>query len=99
MNGDLSVADAAEMKRQLIECMSSPKLLQIDASAAGDLDITIIQLLWALLAETEKAGKELGLRGAVSTGVASAIAEAGLPNFLSKYGPDASLQSDGKPND
>ena len=92
MSGELSVADASEMKRQLIEGMSSPKPFEIDASKVCELDIPVLQLLWAVMAEARKRSKKVEWRGAIAQSLENTIREAGLPDFAGRVAAGAADQ-------
>lgn len=81
LEGDVDVACAADLKRMLIEAVSSRKKLQVDMAAATDLDITAMQLLWAAKLEAERAGASC-MFGPVPGGIVTVLEEAGFGNFL-----------------
>lgn len=56
LEGDIDVTCSTDLKRTLVEAISSGKEVQVDLALASDLDVTAIQLLWAARREAEKAG-------------------------------------------
>ncbi|HUA20385.1 MAG TPA: STAS domain-containing protein [Bryobacteraceae bacterium] len=78
VEGDLGVAQAAELHCLLLEGLASGKPLRLDLARAGRIDITILQLIWA-------AGREAGNGSALVCGLsdlaASVARDAGFASF------------------
>ncbi len=87
LEGEVDVGGAAELKRMLIEAVSSRKELRVDLTAATDLDVTAMQLLWAAKREAEKAGTSCML-GPVPDEIVKLMEEAGFENFLAPVIPE-----------
>ena len=81
LEGEVDVTCAAELKRMLIEAISSRQDVQVDFAHATDLDVTAIQLLWAANREAEKVGVPFAVVGDVPENILDAACEAGLENF------------------
>ena len=79
LEGDLTVTSAAELKSFLLEGLAIGKDLQLDLAGVEEIDITVMQLLWA-------AGRDAGRTGAgimihVSEAAGMAAREAGFERF------------------
>jgi anti-anti-sigma factor len=61
LEGELDVACSGELKRCLVEAISHQKDLALDLSAATDVDVTALQLLWATMKAAEKMGKKVSV--------------------------------------
>lgn len=81
LEGEIDVTCSAELKRVLIEAISSGKEVQLDLAQASDLDVTAVQLLWAARREAEKAGASFAIAGDVPGNIGRAVCEAGFENF------------------
>lgn len=79
MEGEFGVTCAAELKSLLLERLASEKALQVDLGRAEEIDITLLQLLWA--AGREAAWKDAGIVSSVSDAAASAARDAGFDRF------------------
>jgi anti-anti-sigma factor len=80
LEGEIDVSCSAELKRGLIEAISSGKEVQLDLAQASDLDVTAIQLLWAARREAEKTGVSFVVAGDVPENIGRAVCEAGFEN-------------------
>lgn|GEM_PF-1343500 len=81
LEGEIDVTCSAELKRVLIEAISSGKGVQLDLAQASDLDITAVQLLLATRREAEKAGVSFAVAGEVPGNIGRAVCEAGFDSF------------------
>jgi hypothetical protein len=79
MENAVSFTSADELKKLLIEGLASGKEVQLDLERAEEIDVTVMQLLWAAEREAERAG--LGLVSHVSEAAAAAAREAGFERF------------------
>jgi len=59
--GEIDIRCAAELKNILLLALKLGKNLQLNLSAASEMDITAVQLLWAAAAEAEREGREFVL--------------------------------------
>ncbi len=76
LEGELTLASAAELKSLLVEWLASGRDLQLDLESAGEVDITAMQLLWAAGRKAARAGNGIAIR--VSEAVEKAVAGRGL---------------------
>ena len=79
LEGAVNVTAAGELKRLLLEGLASGSDLLVDLERTDEIDITVLQLLWA-------AGREAGRTGArmvslVSEPVAAVARDAGFERF------------------
>jgi len=82
LEGRLTVTSAAELKEMLLEWLSSGKDLELDLERVEEIDITVLQLLWAAARDGARMGGKI-VAGA-SPAAALAVCEAGfaqLPGF------------------
>ncbi len=93
LEGEIDVTCSAELKRALIEAISSGKEVQLDLTQASDLDVTAVQLVWAAKREADKSGASLVIAGDASGNISRTICEAGFENFpvTPKVGPANSV--------
>jgi len=77
--GDVSVNCAAELKRLLLDGLASGKELQVDLTHADEIDITVLQLLWA--ADHDPARKPGPLVSGVSDAAGATAKDAGFECF------------------
>ena len=47
LEGDYSMSAAVELKSLLLEGLASTKLLKLDLESASEIDVSLLQLLWA----------------------------------------------------
>ncbi len=87
--GNVDINCAAELKRMLIETISSEKELRVDLANATDLDITAIQLLWAAAREADKLGVSFSVAGQVPENIRCAVRDAGFENLLASVVPES----------
>jgi len=85
MENAVSFTSADELKKLLIEGLASGKELQLNLERAEEIDVTVMQLLWA--AEREAARTGLGIVSRVSEAAATAARDAGFERF-----PGAAVQ-------
>ena len=79
LDGEFTLASAPELKALLLEWLASGKDLQLDLEQAGQIDITLLQLLWAAAREARRAGA--GISSRVSETAAVAARDAGFERF------------------
>jgi chemotaxis protein CheD len=70
LEGEVNFTSAQELKRLLLEGLASGRALQLDLERAGEIDVTVMQLLWAAEREAARAG--LGMVSRVSEAAAAA---------------------------
>jgi hypothetical protein len=79
LEGDFNMASSVELKGVLLEGLASGRELELDLLAAGQIDITFLQLLWSAEREAMRAGS--GFVSRVSETVAGAARAAGFERF------------------
>jgi len=81
LEGELNVASAAELKKMLVEALAAKAELRVELENASELDVTILQLLWAAERAARVSGQGFGLAGRVPEQIAGSVAEAGFARF------------------
>ena len=81
MDGEVTVANAAELKLMLVQALKEGKNVRLDLESATDMDITALQLLWAAHREAKKTGVTFFTAGRVPEELSAAAVEAGLEGF------------------
>jgi len=79
LEGSVTVTSAEELKKLLIEGLASGKDLQLNLERAEEIDVTVMQLLWAAEREAARAGG--GITSLVSEAAARAARDAGFARF------------------
>jgi anti-anti-sigma regulatory factor len=79
LHGDFSVTSAAELKEALLQGIASGKAVKVDLEHVGQIDLTVLQLLWA--ARREGAFVGAGCVSGVSEAVAGVARDAGFEQF------------------
>jgi len=76
LEGEAGLGSAAELKRLLLEGVSSGRSLVLDLKNVEAVDISILQLLWAAVREATLSGSTIELRA--SEAMAAAMRESGF---------------------
>lgn len=92
LDGDANMTEAVEMKQALIEGLSSGKEVYFDLERAQEIDIAILQLLWA--AARDAASNGLRFSSHVSEAAAAISRHAGFQSWLAE--PLAGQAGDGR---
>jgi len=79
LEGECTVTSAAELKRLLLEGLTSKKDLTLDLKRVEEIDLTAMQLLWSAGREADRAGAGIAIR--MSESAATAAREAGFERF------------------
>ncbi|MGO9254850.1 MAG: STAS domain-containing protein [Bryobacteraceae bacterium] len=82
MEGQVTLASAGELKELLLEWLAAQRDLELDLQRVEEIDITIMQLLWAAAREAGHMG--VGVGASASAAAAAAARDAGfggLPGF------------------
>ena len=82
IEGQTTLASAGELKAVLLEWLCAGKDLHLDLGGAEEIDIPVMQLLWAAAREAARTGVELTYR--VSSAAAAAVRDSGfaeVPGF------------------
>ncbi|MGA3023498.1 MAG: STAS domain-containing protein [Bryobacteraceae bacterium] len=76
LEGRIAIESAAELKQLLLEWLAAGKDLELDLQGAEEIDITIMQLLWAAGREAARTGA--GIVGRASNASILAVRDAGF---------------------
>jgi anti-anti-sigma factor len=79
LEGELNVTSAADLRNLLLEGLGAGKELHLDLERVTEIDITVLQLLWAAGCEAQRTGATIV--GRVSEAAAAAAREAGFERF------------------
>jgi anti-anti-sigma factor len=74
----LDIAQAAELKRVLVDAIASSLRVCIQVAGVSAFDVTTVQLLWAAASHAKSMGSDLILEGPVSEAVATSLARTGV---------------------
>jgi anti-anti-sigma factor len=81
LEGDIDITRAAELKKVLLQALDSKKELRLELTGTPELDVTALQLLWAVEREARRLGVGILLAGRVPDAVLAALEDAGFPEF------------------
>jgi anti-anti-sigma regulatory factor len=81
----VNVTSAEKLRSLLLEGLASDKDLQLDLERVEEIDVTVMQLLWAARRDADRAGKGIVIR--VSKVAAATAREIGFQRF-----PGAAIQ-------
>jgi anti-anti-sigma regulatory factor len=76
MDGEVTLASAEEVKGLLLQWLSSGKDLDLDLESANQIDIAILQLLWAATREAGQAG--VAMKARLSAAAQEAVRDSGF---------------------
>ncbi len=79
VEGEFTVTSASELKKMLIEGLASAKHLQVDLTQAEEIDVSLLQLLWAAARDASR--QSGALVSGVSEAAAAAARDAGFDIF------------------
>ena len=77
--GELTLTSAAELKNLLLQGLATGNDLRLDLEQAEEIDITVMQLLWAAGREADRKGASLAIQ--MSDAAATAARDAGFERF------------------
>jgi anti-anti-sigma regulatory factor len=75
----VTVTSAEELKSLLLEGLVSGRVVHLDLERAEEIDVTVLQLLWAARREADRKGTRIVIR--VSNPVAAAARGVGFERF------------------
>jgi anti-anti-sigma factor len=87
LEGEIGIASAAELKKLLLQALTSGGELRVDLERATEMDVTAWQLLWAVEREARGSGVGFALAGRVPEEISAAVREAGFDEFPVTVGP------------
>ena len=79
VDGEFTVTSASELKNMLVEGLASAKHLQVDLTHAEEIDVSLLELLWAAARAAARQSGRI-VRG-VSEAAAAAARDAGFDTF------------------
>ena len=79
LEGAVNLASAEELKSLLLEGLVSGRHVHLDLERAEEIDVTVLQLLWAAGREADCKGARMVIR--VSEAAAAAAREVGFDQF------------------
>lgn len=79
--GAVDISSAADLRKLLLQALDSGKEIRISLADATALDVTAVQLLWAIEREVKLAGIGFALVGQVPESISSALVYAGFEKF------------------
>jgi len=79
LEGEFTLTSAAELKSLLLQGLAAGNDLRLDLEQAEEIDITLMQLLWAAGCEADRKGHSISIQ--VSDAAAVAAREAGFERF------------------
>lgn len=79
LEGEANITSAAQLKDVLLEGLAGAQELELDLERASEIDVTVLQLLWAAAREAARAGS--GFVSRVSHAAASVARDLGFEGF------------------
>lgn len=83
LEGEIDVSTAADLKRMLVDAVTASRSVTVDASAATDLDVTAVQLMWATARQAEMSGTSLQI-APMTEALGHAFVSLGFEDFPQK---------------
>jgi anti-anti-sigma factor len=74
----IDIAQAAELKRILMDAIASSSRVRITVPGATEIDVTAVQLLWASVLHASSAGTDLVVEGPLNKEVERSFACTGI---------------------
>ena len=91
LDGDLTVADAAELRNILLEALAASDHIEVDLRGVTGLDLSFLQMMCSAGRSARKLGKELFLTGTMGEVIMRARKEVGfIRNSGCNYNPTTS---------
>ncbi len=86
LEGEVNITSAAELKGLLLEGLAAPEL-ELDLERATEIDVTVLQLLWAAGREAARAGSGFVSRAShAAASVARDLGFDGIPGAAGQTG-------------
>ena len=78
LEGAVDIASAAEIKTAFLEALKTGGEIRISVDKATDLDVTAVQLLWAVKHEAKRLGVSFAIEGKPSETIQEFLSNVGL---------------------
>ena len=88
LEDEVNIAHAKELKNHLLQGLASGKELRVNLERAKELDVTILQLLWAADREARSSDTGFALAGTVPEEISAAVTDAGFEKFPAPDDPN-----------
>lgn len=79
--GSVDVSQAAGLKKELVACMERGDEIRFNFEKAVQLDVTAVQLLWAVSLEAQRRQIHTSIEGEVPRTILFSLSEAGFEQF------------------
>jgi anti-anti-sigma regulatory factor len=84
LQGVIDISVAADLKSAFLEALKSGKEVRVEFDPDCELDVTVIQLLWAAERDAKARGVGFDVAGQVPAKVAATVKDAGFEGFQNK---------------
>jgi ABC-type transporter Mla MlaB component len=78
LDGEVGIGTAAELKTLLSQALSTGRDVRINMVRVTEVDVTVMQLIWAAAREADKLRRRLSVAAGVPEEILAAWADAGL---------------------
>ena len=82
LEGEIDITSATVLKALLLQGLEAGRELRVDLEMANDLDIVVMQLIWAAEREAQRLGLVMILTGPVPKEISAALSDAGFDGLL-----------------
>lgn len=82
LKGEIDITSATVLKALLLQGLAAGRELRVDLEMANDLDIVVMQLIWAAEREAQRLGLVMILTGPVPKQISAALSDAGFDGLL-----------------
>ena len=86
LEGAIDIASVGELRTALLTALTSGGELRISLGGATDMDVTVMQLLWAARRMAEASDVRFAIQGQAQERVTAALALAGMEKFCAAVG-------------
>jgi anti-anti-sigma regulatory factor len=84
IEGEVTIASAGEIKSLLLEALTSGKELRVKLDQATELDVTVMQLLYAAQRDASLSGIRFSVEGQLSECLSVAMVDAGFEKLSAR---------------
>ena len=85
-DGELTIASADVLHKRLLDALRTHHAVEVDCSAATEIDVSFVQLLIAASRAAREWGKSFTVTGIAQSALGSALARAGLACATDEHG-------------